>query len=57
MSHNLVTEIKKKLSHTTIGTQLAFHRDIMSKIQFLLLISPLMQEPSSFLCLNPMSIW
>jgi len=54
MSHNSVTEIKKTLTHSKIGTQIAFHRDITSKIQVCLFNSPLTQEPSP--CLSPNSI-
>jgi len=31
MSHNLVTEIKPKLTRSKMGKQLAFHRDLTSK--------------------------
>jgi len=34
MSHNWVTEIKKKLSRSKIGQQLAFHQDMMWKLHF-----------------------
>jgi hypothetical protein len=30
--HNLVTETKRKLTRSKIGKQIAFHRDISSKI-------------------------
>ena len=57
MSYNLVTEIKKKLTRSTFGTQIAFHRDMTSKIQICLFVCPLTQDPSPRLCLNPISIW
>jgi len=56
-SHNLVTEIKEKLICSTIGTQIAFHRDITSNIQICLFIRLLTQEPSPCLRPNPILIW
>jgi len=57
MSHNLVTEIKKKLIHSKIGKQLAFHCNQTSKITVCISIHPQTQEPSPSLCRNPISIW
>jgi hypothetical protein len=57
MSHNLVTEIKPKLTHSKIGKQLAFHRDQISKITVCATILPQMLEPSPSLRWNPISIW
>jgi len=57
ISHNLVTEIKTKLTRSKIETQIAFHSSTSSKFSIWLSIPPLMQELSSFLCPNPISIW
>ena len=57
MSHNLVTEIKKKVTHSKIGKQIAFHQDMKSKMIIYISIPPQMQEPSPFLSLNPKSVW
>jgi hypothetical protein len=56
MSHNLVTEIKKKLTRSKIGQQLAFRRDQMSKITVSISIFLQMKEPSQFPRRNPISI-
>jgi len=56
MSHNLVTEIKKELTHSKIGKQLAFPHDEMSKISVCISILPQTQEPSPSLCRNPIAI-
>jgi hypothetical protein len=57
VSHNLVTEIKKELTHSKIGKQIAFHIDMRSKITVCLSVPPLMLEPSPCLRPNPKSIW
>jgi len=57
MSHNLVTEIKKKLTSSKIGKQLAFHRDQRSKITVCISIVPQTQKPSPSLRRNQISIW
>jgi len=57
VSHNLVTEVKKKLTSSKIGTQIEFHWDLTSKIVFGLSIPLVTQEPSSCLHPNPISIW
>jgi hypothetical protein len=57
MSHNLVTEIKKMLTHGEIGTQIAFPRGMTSKTPYYLFIPSLMQEPTPSLLSNPMLIW
>jgi hypothetical protein len=53
----LVTEIKKKQTRSKIGKQIAFHKQMTSKITLCLSIPRLMQEPSPCLCPNPKSIW
>jgi len=55
-SHNLVTEIKKTLTRRRIGTKIAFHRDMMSKMTICLSIPLMTQEPSPSLCLKLISI-
>jgi len=57
MSHNLVTEFKETLSHNTIGTQIAIHRDMTSKIQICVILPQLTQGLSPRLRPNPISIW
>jgi len=57
MSHNLVTQIKKKLTHSKISKQLAFHHDQMSKITVCTSIVEQTQELSPSLRQNPISIW
>jgi hypothetical protein len=47
MSHNVVTEIKKMLTQSKIGTVIAFHRDVTSQIPICLSLSPLIQEAIS----------
>ena len=56
MSHNWVTEINKKLTGSTISTQIAFHQDMTSKITICISIRPMTAEPSQCLHLNPISI-
>jgi len=56
MSHNLVTEIKEKLTRSKIGKQLAFHHDQTSKGAVCTAILPQTQEPSPYLRRNPISI-
>ena len=56
MSHNLVIEINKKLTLSKISTQIAFHRDVLSKTTICNIIPLLMQEPSPSLCLNLISM-
>jgi len=51
MSHNLGTEIKQKLTLSKIDIQIAFQRNMMSKIQICLFIPPLTHEPSP--CIRP----
>jgi len=55
MSHNLVSEIKKTLTHAKICTQIAFHQDMTSKIQICLSIPVVTQEPLAWLHSNLIS--
>ena len=57
MSYNMVTEIKKKLTHSKIGIQIAFHEDKTAKLTFYLSIPRVRKEPSPILRPNPISIW
>jgi hypothetical protein len=57
MSHNLVTEIKQKLTRSKIGKQLAIHCDQTSKITDCTSNLLQMQEPSPSFLWNPISIW
>ena len=57
MSHNLVTQIKNMLTCSNNGTQIAFQRDVMSKIRIRLSIPPMTQELSPSLRSNPISVW
>jgi len=57
MSHNLVTEIKKTLACSTVGTRIAFQIDMTSLIAICLSIPQAMHELSTFLCRNPISVW
>jgi hypothetical protein len=57
MSHNVVTEIKQKLTHSKIGKHLASHRDQTPKSTVCTSIVPQTQEPSPSLCQNAISIW
>jgi len=57
VSHNCVTEIKKQLTRSEIGKQLAFHRDRTSKITVCTSILLRTQEPSPYLHRNLISIW
>jgi hypothetical protein len=57
MSHNLITEIKKKLTWITIVKQLAFHCDKTSKIKVSISLLPQRQERSVSLPQIPISIW
>jgi len=51
MSQNLVSEIKQKLTHSEIGTPIAFHGDTLSKIT-ICASDLLMNEPLPFLHSN-----
>jgi len=57
MSYSLVTKIKKKMTHSKIGTQITFHWYVMSKMTISLSISLLTPEQSPSLRPNPISIW
>jgi len=52
MSQNLVTEIKKKLTHSKIGTQTTFQIDMSSKLALSLSIPLAMLKPSPVLLQN-----
>ena len=56
MSHNLVTEIKQKLTHSKGVTQFAFERDMSSKLTIWLSIPPVTGELSPYLRLYQISI-
>jgi len=56
ISHNLVTEIKKKVAPSKIDKQIAFHWDMTLKITVSQCIALQMQEPSPCLRPNPKSI-
>jgi len=56
VSHNLVTEIKKMLTHSQICTQIPFQWDMTSKDSICLSIPPVMQELLPFLRLNLISV-
>jgi len=53
ISDNLVTEIKKMLTHNKIGKHIAFYKDMMLKITVCLSIHPQTQELSPGVRLNP----
>ena len=57
MSDNLVTEIKKKLTHSKIRTPIDFTRDRSWTWTFWLSIPLATQEPSPYLRPYPISIW
>jgi len=56
VSHSLVTEIKKRLTQTKIGTQIAFQWHLTSKWGICVCIAPVTKEPLSFLHLNRHSV-
>jgi hypothetical protein len=56
MTHNLVTEIKKKLTGSNIGKQLSFHHYQTSTISVCICILPRTQESSPSVRQNPISI-
>jgi hypothetical protein len=57
MSHNLVTDIKTKLTCSKIGKKLGFHRNQTSKIELCISILQQTQEPSPSLRRNQLSMW
>ena len=57
MSHSLATDIKYKLSRSTIGTQIAFRLEMPLGIVIWVSSLPARNTPSQFLCPNPISIW
>ena len=57
MSHNLVTEMQKKLTNSKIATQIAVQRDMSPMIAILLSIPPVTLDPSPLLIWNQISIW
>jgi len=56
-SQNLVTDIKKTLTHSKIDTRIAYPRNISSKIAIRESILLAMCKSSPFPCPNPMWIW
>jgi len=56
MYHNLVSEIKKKLTPNKIVTQIAFQKDMTSKITICISIPLQTQEASPYLLPNLVSI-
>jgi len=56
MSRNLVTKTQKKLTESKIGRQIAFHRDMTSKMSICVSIPPLAEEPSPCLRPNPICL-
>ena len=57
MSHNLVTEIKQKLTCSKVGTEFAFTRERSSKLTLLVSTPPVMWEVSPYLCSYLRAIW
>ena len=57
MSHNLVTEIKKMLTHGEIGTPITFHRDMSSIITNCAGSVQMTNEPLQYVHLNPIPVW
>ena len=57
ISHNLVTEIKKKLTRSSFGKHVAFHRDQTSKITVCISILLQTEERSPSVRWNPISLW
>ena len=57
ISHNLVTEIKPKLTGSKIGIQLAFHHNQTSKSTVCTTRLPQTLEPLPSLRRNPICIW
>jgi hypothetical protein len=55
--HNLVTETKRKLTRSKIGKQIAFPRDISSKIAIYPSNLPGMYKPLLYLWANPIVVW
>jgi hypothetical protein len=49
MSHNVVSELKQKLTRSKLGKQFAFNQDLTSKVTVLASIVPQMEELSSSL--------
>ena len=57
MSHNLVTEMKEKLTGNEIDAPMTFRRDTFSNMSICLFTLLAKQEPSRFVCPDPISIW
>ena len=57
MSHTVETEIKLKLRHPNIGTQITFLRDTLSKVTIYAFITPATKKQSTFLRMKLIAIW
>ena len=57
MSHILVTEITKMLTHRKIGTPSAFRGDELSVISNCAGSVPMTNEPLQFVHLNSIPVW
>jgi len=57
VSHNLVTEIKKMLTPSKIGTPITFRGEKLSVITNRALSVPMTNEPLQFVHLNPIPVW
>jgi hypothetical protein len=57
MSHTLVTEIKKMVTHSKVGTLITFHRDMSSIITNCAGSGKMTKEPLQYVDLNPVPVW
>jgi len=57
MSHHLVTEIKKMLTRSKIGTPITFRGDKSSIITNCAGSVPMTNEPLQYVHLNPIPVW
>jgi hypothetical protein len=57
MSHNLVTEIKKMLTHSQLGTPITFHGDMSSIIINHACSGQMTKEPLQYVVQNPIPSW
>jgi len=57
MSHNLITEIKKMLTQSRMGTPMTFHRDESSMITNCAGSVLMTNELVQYVHLNPISVW
>jgi len=57
MSHNLVSEMKKMMTHSKIGTPITFRREKLSIVTNCAYSVPTTNEPLQYVHLSPIPVW